>query len=38
MKAIPKVLKKEGITLDDIDLIEVNESLLRLVGGHRARS
>ncbi len=26
MKAIPKVLKKEGITLDDIDLIEVNEA------------
>jgi acetyl-CoA C-acetyltransferase len=26
MKAIPKVLKKEGITLDDVDLIEVNEA------------
>jgi acetyl-CoA C-acetyltransferase len=26
MRAIPKVLKKEGISLEDVDLIEVNEA------------
>jgi acetyl-CoA C-acetyltransferase len=26
IRAIPKVLKKEGISLDDVDLIEVNEA------------
>jgi acetyl-CoA C-acetyltransferase len=24
--AVPKILKKEGVTLDDIDLIEINEA------------
>jgi acetyl-CoA acyltransferase len=28
VKAIPKALKQAGLTLNDIDLIELNEALL----------